>query len=411
MFDAQAKLEILTTLGTELNHVKDLDILMERLLTEARRVANADAGSIYIREKDTLHFTYCQNETLERRLPAGAKLVYSTFSMPVSTGSIAGYAAATGESVNINDVYHLSEGVSYRFSSSFDEATGYRTCSVLAIPLSTPRGENVGVLQIINARDDRGTVVPFSEDDQAVMTHFAGLSAVALERAQMTRAMILRMIRMAELRDPKETGTHVIRVGAIAAELYTQWATRHGIEPRELERKRDVLRMAAMLHDVGKVGIPDAILKKPGRFTPEEFDVMKEHTILGARLFAEGTSEFDEAALEVALNHHERWDGNGYPGHVDILTGRPLEGTALPDGRARGKAGLEIPLFGRITSVADVYDALLSKRVYKEAWTEDDTFKVLRDGRGTQFDPDLIDVFFDAVEAMRSIRRQYPDDH
>ena len=174
----------------------------------------------------------------------------------------------------------------------------------------------------------------------------------------MTHTMVERMVRMAELRDPKETGPHVVRVGAIAAELYTQWASRHGIEPGELERQRDILRMAAMLHDVGKVGIPDAILLKPGRLTPEEFERMKAHSILGARLFVDGTSEYDKAALDVALTHHERWDGTGDPGHVDVLTGLPLPGMVLPDGGARGKEGLEIPLFGRVTAIADVYDAM-----------------------------------------------------
>lgn len=131
---------------------------------------------------------------------------------------------------------------------------------------------------------------------------------------------------------------------------------------------------------------------------------------LGARLFVGGTSDCDTAALDVALTHHERWDGTGYPGHVDVRTGQPLPGMALPDGRARGKTGLEIPLFGRVTAVADVYDALLSKRVYKEAWSEQDTLEALREGRGTQFDPDLIDVFFAAVETMRAIRGLDPDE-
>ena len=407
--NAQEKLEVLTRLGNDLNHVKDIDILMERLLTEARRIANADAGSIYIRDDDKLKFSYCQNETQQAKLKNGAKLVYSTFAMPINKSSIAGYAAATGESINIKNVYDMNKDAPFGFDSTYDEKTGYHTGSMLTIPLMTPRNDVVGVMQIINARDSEGATIPFSKADEKVLMHFAGLSAVALERAQMTRAMILRMIRMAGLRDPKETGTHVIRVGAIAAELWEHWAKRHNIPERELERKKDVIRMAAMLHDVGKVGIPDAVLKKPGRFTPEEFAIMKEHSVLGARLFLERNSEFDEAAAEIALNHHERWDGNGYPGHVDVESGSPLPGYEKEDGSARGKKGEEIPIFGRICAVADVYDALLSKRVYKEAWTEEDTFKVLRENAGSQFDPVVIDVFFEAVEAMRSIRKQYPD--
>ena len=305
--NAQQKLEILTNLGNELNHVKDLDILLEKLLTEARHIVNADAGSIYVRDKDNLRFSYCQNDTLQKKLTHGEKLVYETFDMPITPKSIAGYAASTGESLHIPDVYEISDDVPYRFDRSYDEESGYRTQSMLTIPLLTRAEETVGVIQIINAKDDQGNIVDFREDDEKILFHFADLSAVTLERAQMTRAMILRMIKMAGLRDPKETGTHVIRVGAIAAELWTQYAVRQNIPKRELEKKRDIIRMAAMLHDVGKVGIPDAVLKKPGRFTPEEFAIMKEHCVLGARLFIDKNSDFDYAAQEIALNHHERW--------------------------------------------------------------------------------------------------------
>jgi len=405
--NAKDKLDVLTNLGAELVHVKDIDILMERLLTEARRFVNADAGSIYIKEGDRLLFSYCQNGTLQQKLDPGAKLVYSTFRLPIDEKSIAGYAAKTGQTLNIPDVYHLEASVPYGFDNTYDRASGYRTTSILTLPLSTTRNDIVGVLQMINASSPSGDITAFTVDDEKLMSHFAGLSAAALERAQMTRIMLLRMIRMAELRDPKETGAHVIRVGAISAELYEQYARRQGISAKEIEKERDVLRMAAMMHDVGKVGIPDAILKKPGRFTKDEFDIMKEHAVFGARLFLDRKTDFDEAAFDVILNHHERWDGTGYPGHVNVATGAPLPGYELSNGKARGKRGLEIPLFGRIAAIADVYDALLSKRVYKEAWSEEDTFRILREGAGTQFDPTLIEVFFESTAAMRSIREQH----
>ena len=125
----------------------------------------------------------------------------------------------------------------------------------------------------------------------------------------MTRGMILRTIRMAEMRDPKETGAHVNRVGAYAVEVYEAWARRQGAPQSEIDAKRDIFRMAAMLHDVGKVAIADAILKKPGKLDPDEFEIMKGHTVHGGRLFLDRQSEFDDAAQDVALNHHERWDG------------------------------------------------------------------------------------------------------
>lgn len=410
MLTEREKLFVLTNLGVELNQLKDLDILMERILTEARRFVNADAGSIYIRDNERLMFTYTQNQTLQKRLPPGGKLIYSTFTIPIDKNSIAGYTALTGRALNIPDVYHLDPSIPCSFGRSFDQTSGYRTKSMLSIPLKTLRGDVVGVLQIINGMDEAGRVVPFSEEDERMMYHFASIAAVALERAQMTRTIILRMIRMAELRDPKETGAHVNRVGAYSVEIYEEWAKKKGIHLKEIERRRDALRMAAMLHDVGKVAISDAILKKPSRFTKDEFEIMKQHTVLGARLFMDRKSDFDEAALEVALNHHERWDGKGYPGHVNVETGSPLEGYVEPDGRARGKKGDEIPLFGQIVAIADVYDALSSKRVYKEAWDESQILKAMEEGAGTQFDPELIEVFFSCHDVIRSIRERYPNE-
>jgi response regulator RpfG family c-di-GMP phosphodiesterase len=144
---------------------------------------------------------------------------------------------------------------------------------------------------------------------------------MVLQRAQMTRALLLRMIQMAELRDPKETGAHVNRVASYSVEIYEKWARSRSIKENEIQKNRDILRMAAMLHDTGKVAISDLILKKPARFTNEEYEIMKTHTYLGAKLFQDRQSEFDEVAAEVALTHHENWDGTGYPGHVDVETG------------------------------------------------------------------------------------------
>jgi HD-GYP domain-containing protein (c-di-GMP phosphodiesterase class II) len=167
--------------------------------------------------------------------------------------------------------------------------------------------------------------------------------------------------------------------------------------------------MAAMLHDVGKVAISDIILKKPGRFNNDEFEIMKQHTVLGARLFLDSQSDFDETALQVAFTHHERWDGKGYPGYVDVTTGEPLKEFSLPDGSPRGKKGTEIPIFGRIVALADVYDALSSARVYKEAWNESDVLAIIEEEAGRQFDPELVEIFFSSLNVLRSIQERYQD--
>jgi response regulator RpfG family c-di-GMP phosphodiesterase len=217
------------------------------------------------------------------------------------------------------------------------------------------------------------------------------------------------MIRMAELRDPKETGAHVNRVGAYSVEIYERWAKGKNIAAKEIQTKRDVLRMAAMLHDVGKVAISDQILKKPARLTEEEFEIMKQHTFFGARLFIDKKSDFDEAAAQVAMSHHEWWNGKGYPGHVDLAATGPGLSFSVQEIKPRGKRGEEIPLFGRIVAIADVYDALASKRAYKEAWDEADILETMEKGAGQQFDPELIQVFLSSIDVMRSIQQRYPD--
>jgi len=410
MLNEKQKLDTLMVLGIELNRIHDLDILLERVLTRARQFVNADAGSIYIREGTRLNFAHSQNATLEKRLPEGEKLIYSTFSVPIDQKSIAGYAAATGKMLSIPDVYQLSPTKSYHFDKKFDEASGYVSRSMLTIPLMSSKKDVLGILQIINAQDQERRIQAFSRTDEKVMLHFAGIASVALERAQMTRAMILRMIRMAEMRDPKETGAHVNRVAGFSLEIYEQWAKRRGIDRKEIDKSRDILHMGAMLHDVGKVATSDLILKKPSQLSFEEYEIMKRHTIHGARLFSNLQSDYDEAAAIVTLNHHEKWDGTGYPGHVDPVTGKPLPGHALPDGGPLpGKKGEEIPIFGRIVAIADVYDALSSKRSYKEPWDEARSIEIISQGAGTHFDPELVEIFLNQLAFIRAIQARYTE--
>ena len=173
------------------------------------------------------------------------------------------------------------------------------------------------------------------------------------------------------------------------------------------------MRLAAMLHDVGKVGIPDAILKKPGGLTDDEFDVIKTHPVIGARLFVDPNSELDTISRDIALCHHERWDGSerGYPGYVDIDSGKPLPGYTQPNGKAQKRAAEAIPIWARIVSIADVYDALSCRRSYKEPWTQDQVFEELQKSSGSQFDPELVDIFVAMREEMQAIRARYPDLH
>ena len=402
-------------LDSELNKIQDLDLLLERILLEARKVVRADAGSIYVIEKeeedgipvDKLVIKYAQNDTLSRDLPQGQKLVYSVFSLAINEKTVSGYCALTRELVNVPDVYNISSDMPYSYSTAYDKISGYKTTSTLAVPLQTAEGKLLGVIQIINSKNSEGEIIPFSQEDVFLISHFATNAALALQRAFVTRAMILRMIKMAELRDPKETGTHVNRVAGYAVEIYDRWAYHHNVPVAEKERFKDTLKIAAMLHDVGKVAISDIILKKPAKFTPEEYQIMQNHTLYGAQLFEDPQSAIDQISHDVSLCHHENWDGTGYPGWIDSATGKVIKGNS--EGKPLGKKFEEIPLTGRIVALADVYDALCSRRVYKEPWTEADVLAEIKELSGTKFDPELIDVFFEILSSIKQIRTLYPE--
>jgi HD-GYP domain-containing protein (c-di-GMP phosphodiesterase class II) len=407
--------ESILRVDSELNQIQDVDLLLERILKEAREVAHADAGSIYVKESelaageyiDRLVIKYAQNDTQQKKLPPGQKLLYSKISLPINKSTISGYCALTGKLVNVPDVYHIPPDAPYSFNPTLDQLSNYRTTSILAIPLITADNRLLGVIQMINSLDKSGRSIPFSRNDEFLITHFAANVTVALQRAYVTRAMILRMIRMSELRDPKETGTHVNRVAGYAVEIYEGWARRHEVPAVQREKFRDTLKISAMLHDVGKVAISDVILKKPGRFTQEEYLVMQHHTIYGAGLFDDLHSELDSVCRDIALTHHENWNGTGYPGWVDPVTMKPLK--ADSEGNPLGKKEEEIPFPGRIVALADVYDALCSRRVYKDPWTEDQVLSEIRSMRETKFDPELTDIFFEVLPNIQQIQDLYPE--
>lgn len=410
-YKSQSREEILSSIietETHLNKIQDVDVLMEQILTEARKVVHADAGSIYVRDGDRLAIHYAQNDTLQKQLPPGQKMLYSFFSFPINEKTIAGYSALTNQLVNEPDVYEISPAKPYKFGRQTDAVSGYRTVSNLTIPLRTSNGRILGVLQVLNALDESDKVTAFDKDDELYISHFASNATVALEHAHLTRSMVLRMIRMSELRDPKETGPHVNRVSSYAVEIYDRWAFNNSVDENESKKFRDTLKIASMLHDVGKVAISDLILKKPAKFTEEEYLIMQGHTWLGAKLFNEIESPVDKVAREVALTHHENWDGSGYPGKVSVETGEPLKVNPL-NGRAYALKGDEIPISGRIVALADVFDALSCKRVYKEPWTEEKVLEEIKSLRGTKFDPGVVDAFFEILPSIRSIKDRFPD--
>lgn len=373
----------------ELTLVNDLDTALNSILHQTRKFCHADAGSIFLLENRTLKFSYFQNDTLAKRDATSDRYIYTNLEIPVNENSIAGYCALYGKAVNLPDVSSIGTQHPFKFNPGFDHLLNYQTKSVLTVPLITSQHKIIGVMQIINAQDNCRMVVPFSQEAETLACFLAVNAAAILEKTLLTREMILRMIRMAEMRDPKETGAHVNRVGAYSVEIYRQWAKFNKIDPDEIKSFVDNLRIAAMLHDVGKVAISDLILKKPAKLDDSEFTIMQTHTTQGSLLFASRFSEIDKLSADIAYCHHEKYDGSGYP-------------SAL--------AGEKIPLAARIVAIADVYDALICRRVYKEPWNELDVIAEIKKQSGKHFDPGLVEYFLQIYEIIKAIRSRYPDE-
>ncbi|MPM19703.1 3'3'-cGAMP-specific phosphodiesterase 2 [bioreactor metagenome] len=193
------------------------------------------------------------------------------------------------------------------------------------------------------------------------------------------REIIYKMGEIAESRS-NETGNHVKRV----AEYSKLLALLYGLD----EKESDILFTASPMHDIGKVGVPDSILNKAGKLDENEYKMMKKHCVIGYNILKNSKREILKAAAIVAMQHHEKWDGSGYP---------------------RGLKEEEIHIYGRITAVADVFDALGSDRCYKKAWENEKIFELFRNEKAKHFDPKLVDLFFDNIDKFIEIKNKYKD--
>jgi response regulator RpfG family c-di-GMP phosphodiesterase len=258
-----------------------------------------------------------------------------------------------------------------------DKETGYHTRNILALPIEDSNGEIMGVYQAINKMDGSRKFTLKDEEHLLLAASYTSkqLEAFTLQEEikQTQREIIMTLAETGEMRS-KETWNHVKRVARYSEIIGREY----GLSEHEL----DILRDASPMHDIGKIAIPDSILLKNGTLTDKEREEMKNHTVLGYEMLKHSERELIKAAAIVAYQHHEKWDGTGYP---------------------NGVKGDSIHIFGRITALADVFDALVCKRVYKAAWPMEKVVDLFREEKGKHFDPDLIDVFFKVKEELYNI--------
>lgn len=228
---------------------------------------------------------------------------------------------------------------------------------------------------IIPIRDRYDNITEY----MAIRHNLSELFTLHKELEETQREIIYRMGEVGETRS-KETGQHVKRVAQYSKDL----ALLSGLSKNEAE----ILFTASPMHDIGKVGIPDEILKKPGKLTPQEFEIMKTHAEIGYNILKGSKRSIIEAAAIISLTHHEKYDGTGYP---------------------KGLKGNKIHIYGRITAIADVFDALGSDRIYKKAWKNEEIFHLLNEGKGKHFDPTLIEIFMSNINIFLETREKYKD--
>ena len=344
---------------------KELDRILIYMADMGRELILADRCSLWLHDKET--------NQLWTKVAHGVK----SLTIPAEAG-LAGYALKNNESIFIKDAY-----TDARFNPEVDLKTGYHTKSVLVIPIQNQQGENIGAYQAINKMTSAGV---FSPQDKDLLTLAASYSGKALESAmlnqeieQTQKEIIYLMGEIGESRS-KETGNHVKRV----AEYSKVLALHLGLSPAEAE----LIKVSSPMHDIGKVAIPDAILKKPGKLTDEEFAMMQSHTKIGYELLKKSNRQILKSAAIIAHQHHEKWNGSGYP---------------------QGLKGEEIHIYGRITAIADVFDALASDRCYKKAWELDRVINLFKEERGSQFDPQLVDGFLNCLEEILALKEKYTD--
>jgi PAS domain S-box-containing protein len=272
------------------------------------------------------------------------------------------------EQTRADDRQILSDGATHRAEETLEIGGVERTFQTVKFPLLNEKGQATAVCGI-------SIDVTGQRDALRLRDELATAQQQAIEELRQSRQeTVERLSKAIELHD-SSTGEHVDRMAKVAAFLGAEL----GLDAERVL----LLRVAAPMHDVGKIATPGEILRKPGPLTPSEHAEMQRHTVVGHEILSSSKSELLRLAASIALTHHERYDGSGYP---------------------RGLSAEEIPLEGKITAVADVFDALLSDRCYRPAMSVDETVEIIEAGRGTHFDPEIVDVLIDGLEEVLRLR-------
>jgi putative two-component system response regulator len=238
------------------------------------------------------------------------------------------------------------------------------------------------VRSLLKVKAYNDLMINYRKELEVEVTKRTGELKQALEKIKAASLETIYRLSMASEYKDEDTGAHIKRMSRYS----TAVARRMGLAENTIE----TILYAAPMHDLGKIGIPDRILLKPGMLDPAEWEIMKRHSVIGAKILKGSDAEFIMLAEIIAQSHHEKWDGSGYPD---------------------GLKGVEIPLASRIAAIADVFDALTSKRPYKEALSLETSLAIIREGRGIHFDPDVVDAFFAILDEILTIKKEYDDDN
>jgi GAF domain-containing protein len=389
-------------LAAGLNRLVDVDLLLKKLLIHARSLVKAEAGTVYLVRRGRLVFAISQNDYLEKAVGIGQDLPFLGENLRIDRGTLAGFVAIEQRPLTVNDTDRIDPDSPFQHYKRLDHVNSYVCRAIATLPLKASGGETLGVLQLINPQTVSGLSTEFSPGGERALAFFADSAALALEKALMLRKTTLLTIRAVTASDPTETAAHAQRVARLSAEIYDHWANGRKTPVVERERVLNLLPVAAMMHDIGKCFISREVLGKPGRLNLIERKAMEGHVAVGAAMFSIPRTYLDRLALNVILDHHERWDGLGYPGRLGLSD-------YDASGRAKGKKGEEISIFGRILAVADVYDALSSRRIYKEAFDESLAVQIMEQESGHHFDPEVIESFMAVRQVLGKIRQRFPE--